>query len=70
MENEIPKLYHGETDKVFNHRAAASLDTSKETSLYIKNLKQKLEITIIHKSEVPVKSPGVSPMDLFGSGQL
>ena len=70
MEDEIAKLYPGEANKVFVHHDAASLHTSMKTSLYAKDLKRRLEITITHKSGIPVKSSGANPMDLFGFGQL
>jgi len=70
LEVEIPKLYPGEESKVFVHHDAASSHTSKKTELYGKDLKERLGMTIIPTSEIPVKSPDTSPMDFFGFGML
>jgi hypothetical protein len=70
LETEVPKLYPGETDKVFVHHDAAPSHTSHKTTRYGEELQQKLGISLIHKSMIPVKSPDTSPMDFYGFGLL
>jgi len=70
IENHLPKLYPGELDKVFIHHDAASSHTSQKTTTYAKEVLNKHKITIIPKSEIPVKSPDCSPLDFFGFGYL
>jgi len=70
LETEVPKLYPGELEKVIVHHDKASSHTAKRTANYSANLKQRLGITIIPNSEIPVKSPDLSPMDFFGFGLL
>ena len=69
-EKHIPEIYGSEASKVFVHHDAASSQTSKKTCQYVEDLKTRLGITIIHNSEIPVKSPDTSPMDFFGFGVL
>jgi len=68
LEVEIPKLYGNDTKNVVVHHDQASSHMSKETAAYAAGLKSRLGITILDKSEIPVKSPDISPMDFFGFG--
>jgi hypothetical protein len=69
-EIHIPKLYGGDTNKVFLHHDKASSHTSKKTADYAADLKARLGITIINKEDIPVKSPDTAPMDFFFFGYL
>ena len=70
LEVEVPKLYGEDTHKVFVHHDAASSHTAWITTAYAQDLKQRLGITIISSSDIPVKSPDTSPMDFYGFGFL
>ena len=70
LEKSVAKLDPGETHKVFIHDDAASSNTAKKTAQYARDLDQKTGMTIIPNPEIPVKSPGTSPMDFFGFGVL
>lgn len=70
LEDYVPKLYGEDTSKVFVHHDAAPSHTSRATAAYAADLKSRLGISIIDKSEIPVKSPDTSPMDFFGFGYL
>ena len=70
LEEEIPKLYPGELDKVFIHHDAASSHTAKFTQAYAADLKRRTGMTIISNKDIPVKSPDISPMDFYGFGVL
>jgi hypothetical protein len=67
LEEEVPKLYGDETNKVVVHHDQASSHTSRETAAYGLDLKSRLGIRIM---EIPVKSPDLTPMDFFGFGFL
>jgi hypothetical protein len=68
LETHIPKLYPGETSKVYLHHDAASSHTARLTQAYAKDVYDRLGITIINNRDIPVKSPDASPMDFFGFG--
>jgi len=70
LEEKVAELCPGETDKVFVHHDAASSHTSRKTTQYAADLKFKLGMTTIPKTQMPVKSPDTSPMDFFGLGLL
>jgi len=70
LEVEVQKKYGKETSKVTVHHDLASSHTSKETAAYAADLKSRLGISIMKNSEIPVKSPDLSPMDFFGFGYL
>jgi len=70
MECKIQKLYGEDTKNVIVHHDQASSHVSRETEAYAEDLKSRLGITILKKSEIPVKSPDISPMDFFGFGYL
>jgi len=70
MEGEIQKLYGEETKNVIVQHDQASSHESRETAAYAEDLKSRLGITIMKKSEIPVKSPDISPIDFFGFGYL
>lgn len=70
LEVHLRKLYGKKINKVVVHHDAASSHTAKLTQDYTKDLHAKLGIKIISNSEIPVKSPDVSPMDFFGFGYL
>lgn len=66
----IPKFYPGEEEKVFIHHDKASSHTPRKTHAYAEEIKQNCGPTIIPNSEIPVKSPDISPLDFFGFGFL
>lgn len=70
IEVYLPRIYPGEMNKVFIHHDAASSHTSRLTTQYAEEVHQKTGITIINKSQIPVKSPDGSPMDFYGFGLL
>ena len=51
----IPKLYGMDTSKVFLHRDAAPSHTSNKTAQYSAEVKRKFGISIIPRSDIPVK---------------
>jgi histone-lysine N-methyltransferase SETMAR len=70
LEDEVQKRYGEEANKVVVHHDQASSHTSRETAAYAANLKDRLGISIMDNSDIPVKSPDLSPMDFFGFGYL
>jgi histone-lysine N-methyltransferase SETMAR len=70
LECEVVKLYGNETNKVVVHHDLATSHSSKKTMAYAADLKERLGISIIPNSDIPVKSPDISPMDFFGFGYL
>jgi hypothetical protein len=68
LEKNIPKLYGDDTSKVVVHHDAATSHTSRNTEDYTNKIRSKFEITVINRSEMPVKSPDISPMVFFGFG--
>jgi hypothetical protein len=70
LETHVPKLYPGETSKVYVHHDAATSHTARLTRDYAKDLHDRLGITIINNKDIPVKSPDASPMDFFEFGFL
>jgi hypothetical protein len=70
LETEVKKLYGEDMKKVVVHHDQAFSHTSRETAAYAADLKFRTGITIMNNSEIPVKSPDLSPMDFFGFGYL
>jgi hypothetical protein len=70
LEEEVPRLYPGELEKVFLHHDAASSHTAKFTQQYGATLSATTGMKIISNEEIPVKSPDASPMDFYGFGYL
>jgi hypothetical protein len=70
IETHLPKLYPQEMHKLFIHHDKASSHTAAKTIQYMEEVKQRIGVTFISKSEIPVKSPDCSPMDFFGFGLL
>ncbi|GFW44624.1 hypothetical protein TNCV_4481691 [Trichonephila clavipes] len=63
-------LYGKDTDKVELRMCKASCHTSKSTVIYLANNESEIGIKCIPFDEIPVKSPGASPMDLCAFGLL
>lgn len=70
FENELPRVYGGELDKVFFHHDGAPSHTAKKTTEYLENVHNSIGINYIKKDEIPPYSPDVSPLDFFGFGLL
>lgn len=70
LEIHIPHKYGKDTAKVFVHHDAATSHTSNKTEQYTDDIRRRLGITVIRKSDIPIKSPDISPMDFFGFGYL
>jgi hypothetical protein len=70
LEVEIVKLSGDATNKVVGHHDKAIPHTPRLMTAYAADLKQSLGITIIPNSEIPIKSPDISYMNLYGFGML
>lgn len=70
IEVHLPPLYGDEMSKVVIHHDQASSHMSKVTTAYAQVIKGQLGVTILAKSDIPVKSPDASPLDFFGFGHL
>lgn len=70
LETHLPSLYPNDLSSVTVHHDAAPSHTAKKTQAYARDLEHRLGIKILKNSEIPVKSPDVSPMDFFGFGYL
>lgn len=66
----LPRIYGTDLGKVIIHHDKASSHTSHKTAIYAADIKRSKGITIIPSSEIPVKSPDISPLDFFGFGYL
>ncbi|UYV69740.1 IKK1 [Cordylochernes scorpioides] len=67
---QLKDLYPGEMDKVFLHHDKASSHTSNKTQQFLQEMKDTLGLNFIRNSDIPVKSPDVSPLDFYGFGML
>lgn len=70
IEEELPKLYPDDLNKVFIHHDKCSSHTAFKTQQYLEDVSQRLGVSVIRNEEIPVKSPDVSPLDFFGFGFL
>lgn len=66
----LPRLYGEDISKVLIHHDAASSHTARMTASYAAEVKCRTGVTLINNTDIPVKSPDVSPMDFFGFGYL
>ena len=67
---DIPNIYGNDKNKVFVHMDKASSHTSKSTVNYLKMKQIETGISFIPFSDIPTKSPDLSPMDFCGFGLL
>jgi len=70
LETHLPSLYGTDISKLTVHHNAASSHTAKKTQAYAAEVENRLGVKIIKNSDIPVKSPDVSPLDFFGFGYL
>jgi hypothetical protein len=70
IHRHLPRLYEGEMEKVTIHHDQATSHTAGETVAYAAEIKSTTGVTIMAKSDIPVKSPDASPLDFFGFGYL
>lgn len=63
--NEIPSLYPQCHQSVELNQDKACSHTSKSTVNFLKEMEQKTGIKAIPFTDIPTKSPGVSPMDFL-----
>ena len=70
LEVHLPKLYPGELHKVTVHHDQATSHTARVTPDYAYDLEKKLGIRLLKNSQIPVKSPDMSPLTFFGFGYL
>lgn len=68
--NEIPSLYPQCHQSVRLHQDKASSHTSKSTVNFLKEMEQKTGIKAVPFTDIPTKSPDVSPMDFCAFGLL
>lgn len=68
--NELKIMYPGELHKVFLHHDKASSHTAKKTMAFLNDTKAELGLNFIANSDIPVKSPDISPLDFYGFGFL
>ena len=68
IEEELPKIYPGEMDRVFFHHDKASSHTASITTHYLESKSEELGIRFLNKNQIPVKGADISPMDFFGFG--
>ncbi|CAG7832547.1 unnamed protein product [Allacma fusca] len=70
LEVEGQKRYGEDTSNVYAHHDATSSHNARFTQDYARELTDRTWVTLISNSEIPVKSPDESPVDVFGLGIL
>lgn len=70
MNTNLPRIYGNDLNKVVLHHDIATSHTSYKTTNFSVEIGRTYGIKIMANSEIPVKSPDISPMDFFGFGYL
>ncbi|CAG7712059.1 unnamed protein product [Allacma fusca] len=68
VNRHIPSVYSGVLDKVFIHHDTASSNTARKPQAHAQDVRKSTGVKIIKNSDMPIKSPNASQMDLFGFG--